>query len=80
VLVVGWRAAETQFLRLLRENGLRDALGVLVVGGNGEDVDETVQRMKGAGISGEYDRYDAGFTDLIVKRDLRSFLELEVAS
>jgi hypothetical protein len=73
ILVMGWRGAETHFLKLLSA-GLRGPVKVLSACGEPDESTVTNQRMRGAGVAGTFFAAAGGFTDLILSRDGESFM------
>ena len=75
LLVIGWRANEQTFLKLLAASLQSDLRG-MVVSGNETESNDTANRLNGAGINGVFQRADWGFTDLIKERPrLQAFLK-----
>jgi hypothetical protein len=76
LLLIGWRATEEPFLRLLRENLPMDQLRVMVVAGGWKEANETIQRIRRAGIKAdEFLPASAGFSDFIINREGEDFLK-----
>lgn len=73
LMVIGWRAAEIPFLELLAQN-LRGPIWGLVVAGNKEAANETADRLKTAGVAGDYKLSEGGFTDFVRNREAADFL------
>ena len=73
LLIVGWRATEHHFLRMLCA-GLTAPISGHIVCGDTKAGEETLERLRAAGIKGEYRISDSGFTDMITRRELDSFL------
>ena len=75
LLVVGWRASETNFLQRLAK-GLKHELQVMVVSGSPEDTEETINNLSVAcmRVIGGYKKADTGFSDFIVGRAVQGFL------
>ena len=73
LLVVGWRAAEIPFLKLLAEN-LKEPVRGLVVAGNKDAAIETADRLSQAGVAGLYEHTEGGFTELVKGRQADEFL------
>ena len=73
LLVIGWRATEDRFLKLLTEN-LQQRPRVMVVAGSQEGTEQPIERLQRAGIGVEFLRASGGFTDLIVRREADEFL------
>jgi len=74
VLTIGWRGAEQHFLKMLSEN-LKTQVGGLVVGGTEEAGAETIEKLKNAGVSGDFAVFPGGFSDFIVDRRCETFLK-----
>jgi hypothetical protein len=73
LLVIGWRAAETHFLELLRQY-IQAPIRTCVVAENRATASETANRLRDAGIEGHYVPTDGGFTDLVRKHLTAKFL------
>jgi len=73
LLVIGWRAAETPFLKLLASK-LVHAIQGFVVAGSEDAAAETANRLAEAGVAGRYVGTNGGFTDLVVNREADNFL------
>jgi hypothetical protein len=73
LLIIGWRATELQFMRMLCA-GLKAAVSGHIVCGNTRAGEETAERLRAAGIKGKYHVSNGGFTDMITRRELDSFL------
>jgi len=73
LLLVGWRATETDFLKLLRET-LPGAVRCLTVAGSDDLARQTVDNIQRAGIEGDFRLAKGGFTDLVVARAADPFL------
>ena len=73
LLVVGWRATEQHFLRMLHA-GLKAPIRCHIACGNKQAGEETAGRLLAAGIGGDYVVSDSGFTDMITRRELDRFL------
>lgn len=74
LLVIGWRATEDHFLRLLVDNLAQGSLLVMVVAGGKDEAIAAAAQMQKAGIRGEFLATEGGFTDFIVRREGDSFL------
>jgi len=74
ILVIGWRATEDHFLRLLLDRLPEDRLPIMVVAGSPREAMKTVNRMRKAGIKGDFLPTEGGFTDFIVRREGDEFL------
>jgi len=68
LLVIGWRATETPFLRMLAE-GLRRRLKLLVVAGGAAQAQEIAERIGVHGIQFDLFMADSGFTEFVVRRE-----------
>ena len=75
LLVVGWRAAESHFVGLLKDH-LPHGVRVLVVAGNKESALETISRLQAGVINGEFIPSDHGFTEFIRRREVDDLLFL----
>ena len=73
LLLVGWRATESDFMSLLRA-GLRKAPYTYVIAADEKNAQQTVARFRDYGIQFDYVLARGGFTDVINKRELESFL------
>ena len=73
ILVIGWRATESNFLRLLSDN-LRKEVHVMTVAGDQNRAVESNRRLQEAGIKGKFFTRDAGFSDFVVHREADGFL------
>ncbi|MFQ5915739.1 MAG: SIR2 family protein [Nitrospinota bacterium] len=74
VLVIGWRATELPFRRLLAERLHQDVL-VMSVTGDPHSAQEVNERLREVGIGGEFLWTQSGFTDFIVRREADAFLQ-----
>lgn len=73
IITIGWRAMENHFLELLSKH-LTGEVEFLSVSGNERDATETNHRIKEARILGNYDAYNAGFTEFVKSRRIIKFL------
>jgi hypothetical protein len=74
IAIVGWRAGERHFLKMLKD-GLTKAVPVIAVCENAEARAETYKRMEEAGIPAHFsDAAPGGFTDFVVNRRIEPFL------
>jgi len=73
ILVIGWRATERHFLKLLAEK-LPANVRWLVVAGGAEGAQEVIGNLKAAGIQGDYQACDSGFSRFVVHREGDGFL------
>jgi len=77
ILVIGWRATEQPFLQMLRK-GLPGPVRCLVVTEDCTRSQETIDRMKAAGIAGDFNAVGGGFSELVLLHLARDFLRGEV--
>jgi hypothetical protein len=77
ILVVGWRATENHFLRLLTSGG-PPRPSVFIACGTLADGTATSERLQHAGLEAHFEVFDGGFTDLVTKRDYTRFLQAVV--
>ncbi len=75
LLTIGWRGAEAQFLSLLKENLKSKLDGICVCGDSGAAA-ETAANLHRAGIRGNFEPYDAGFTNFIQQRRVQRLLNI----
>ena len=73
ILLIGWRAAERHFLKLLSE-GLQRPVRVMAVCGDVAEAFLACKRMEEAGIHGEYDCFPGGFSEFVISRRCETFL------
>lgn len=74
LLIIGWSAAETNFLGMLGESLRKHIRGMIVAGGGGEGK-KIVERLQQAGITTDDITWvDSGFTDFILRRDAEHHL------
>jgi hypothetical protein len=76
LLLIGWRATEEHFLGLLRDNLPSGHLVVMAVAGREDEATKTLERIKRAGVKGEFIPTTGGFSDFIVRREGDDFLKL----
>lgn len=74
ILIIGWRATEIPFLRLLGEK-LRHGVAVMIVSGGHDGAREVSQRLAKAGIIGDFFLAKGGFTDFVVNREVDEFFK-----
>jgi hypothetical protein len=75
MLIVGWRATEANFLRLLTET-LPHGVHGLVVCGTHDGARATIEQLQGAGIdTSDFHAYQQGFSNLVVGPEIRTFLQ-----
>jgi hypothetical protein len=74
LLLIGWRATEEHFLRLLRENLSPGVRGVVVAKDENEAT-RTAESIAHAGIRGEFIAAKGGFSDFIVRREGETLLK-----
>jgi len=70
--LIGWRAAEQHFLRLMREN-LPGKIPVQAVAANKEQAELTLSELAKAGIQYEPQAMDGGFTEYVLNRGAERF-------
>ena len=73
LLMIGWRATEKHFLKLLSER-VHDQLRVMAVAGSLDAAKESVKNLRDAGIGADAIESEGGFTDFIVNRQVDEFL------
>ena len=73
LLLIGWRATDAPFLELL-SGSLPPRFSAMVVAGGREQAEEVVERMRQAGIKGEFLRAEGGLTDFILDGKVDEFL------
>ncbi len=73
LLVIGWKAMDQPFLRLLRE-GLPQRPKVMVVAGSQRGAEQVVQRLQEAIVGGDYSVSNGGFTEFVLRREVDGFL------
>jgi hypothetical protein len=73
LITIGWRATETPFLELLQQN-IQAPIRVGVVAGSRDAASETADRLRNAGVVGEYLLTEGGFTDFILDQVAEDFL------
>ena len=73
LLMIGWRAMEAHFLKLLAD-GVKHKLRVMAVAGNLEKARESVTNLRNAGIDFDSIESGGGFTDFILNREGDEFL------
>ncbi len=75
MLIVGWRATEANFLRLLAET-LPHGVHGLVVCGTDDGARATIEQLRGAGVdTADFHAYQEGFSHLVVGPEIRAFLQ-----
>lgn len=75
LLVIGWRAKDEPFLKMLG-NELPDQVSVMVVAGSAKDANEIVERLQLAGIRGEpFLTVNSGFTSIGIVKEFDDFLK-----
>ena len=73
LLMIGWRATEAHFLKLLAEN-LQGRVRVLAVADGQEGANEAIENLRRAGINGEFTPADGGFSEFVVNGWADAFL------
>lgn len=74
ILIIGWRATETDFLKLLME-GLPPDPQFMIVCGESSAGEATKDNLVSAGIRGSYESFDGGFTLFVEQRKALSWLQ-----
>lgn len=75
LLLIGWRATDEPFLKLLREN-LPSHILVMVVAGSREEAERIVERLRNTGMTGrQFLRTNGGFTDFMRLGEAENFLK-----
>ncbi len=74
ILTIGWRATEAHFLSLLAER-LPRGVDVFVVSGDVNKAEETTQHLRISGVTGNFLAGRAGFTEMVVTREIDEFLK-----
>jgi len=74
ILIVGWKAAELHFLKLLMEYLGGKHVKVLAVRGSIDGAKETLQTLENVGIRGDFQPDPGGFTDFVVNNRVEAFL------
>ncbi len=74
ILIVGWAAMDSHFLRLLRKH-LSSAPLIQVVCGPGSATNDATERIRSAGIAANYDAQGMTFTSYILRGAGAGFLE-----
>lgn len=74
VLTIGWRGAERHFLSLLRECELPPVSWICVAGGN--DAEAAIQEIQKAGIRGDFEPRNEGFTAFVANRGIERLLNI----
>jgi len=73
VIIVGWRAADQPFVRMLADL-LGGTLNGLVIAASETDAQETIERLTSAKVPCKFRATPGGFTDTIVRRTIEQFL------
>ncbi len=74
IIMIGWRASENDFLQLLRGN-LRKGVAVLSVAGGAVSSQESIQKLRDAGIDvGDQVSSQHGFTESVLQHEAQRFL------
>jgi hypothetical protein len=74
LLLIGWRAMEDHFLKLLRDN-LPSGIRGMVVAGNKDEANNTIKNIADAGIKGDFLPTNGGFSDFVVRREGEDLLK-----
>ena len=75
VLIIGWRAAEQHFMRILK-NGLPPGIPVLAVCGSEANSQATLDRFCEAGIQANMRTDSGGFSDFVLSERFDNFLAM----
>lgn len=73
LLIVGWRAAEQNFLQLLKDK-VPWPIKVMAVNGHSDSSKEPIEKIRRMGVPGEFIMSPAEFTTFIVERQGEQFL------
>jgi hypothetical protein len=73
LLMIGWRASEQHFLKLLSE-GVKRKLRVMSVAGELDAAKQSVKNLRDAGVDVDAVESSGGFTDFVVNREGDDFL------
>jgi hypothetical protein len=73
IAIVGWRAAERNFLEMLA-TGLPNEVEAIAACGNTDAAEATLGRLSAAGIRGKFQASPGGFTDFVVNRRIEPLL------
>ncbi len=74
LLLIGWRATEAHFLRLLAEH-LQPNISTMVVSGSPEATKGPIERLASAGVDRAFVTASGGFTDLVLGDEVDEFLK-----
>lgn len=77
VIVVGWRAGEEHFLRLLK-NRVNSAAPLLILNGGEEGGKETRERLRDVGLDGRTPSFGFGFTTGLSGGYIKKWLSGEI--
>jgi hypothetical protein len=73
ILIIGWRAAEADFLRLLKDK-LGKQVHVMAVNGGKTEAERAVSKLLHVGIQARCDLAEKGFSDFVNSREVEGFL------
>ena len=73
IIIIGWRASEAHFLDLLKEY-LKPGVQAIAVCGPGEESRNSLDRLRDAGINGDFAAIPQGFTEFVRSRKAEQFL------
>ena len=76
ILIVGWRATEEHFLKLLRDNLSMVDLRIMAVSGSIDEANKVGERIEHAGINCKFEAGKRGFTEFIENREGDDFLKI----
>jgi hypothetical protein len=65
IAIIGWRGAERRFVEMLAK-GLKQKVDAIAACGNSDAAQETLGRLRTAGIAGNFQAAPGGFTDFVV--------------
>ena len=76
LLVIGWRATEMPFLKLLSDNldSQWDQRKCLVVTESNSSSLDTIKNLQDAGVKAVYENYNSGFSSFVLQRKVDDFL------
>jgi hypothetical protein len=73
ILIIGWRATEGHFLKLLKEHLPADEIHVQAVAAGKEAAEEALAQIRGAGIKFVGSAQDGGFSEYVIRREAERF-------
>jgi hypothetical protein len=75
ILTIGWRATEDHFLQLLRTLLPTAGVDVVACSGDKANADQTLNRLRGVSITGNFVALTSGFTNMIARAEIVDFLK-----